>query len=208
MLFASCADRENPASGGPPPKNPTFKDLAAARDNVLFNLEAACNQRNTTEYDKLLDDSFTFFFSPADVLNHNVSVLQWDRASEINATQNMFDRNFTPPTGSPVSSIDLSIRHDEGEDQWQLVPPDAQHTGEAWYRKTVDYFLTVVAGETTYTSGNPIKATFIVRWDTQREFWRIISWQDDFAPSPLLLSAATEASTWGNAARISGPVVS
>ena len=200
VMLAGCADRENPASGGSLNSTPTgFKDLGGPRDNVLFNLEAAYNERNLTEYNRLLDDDFTFFFSPADVSDGKVSVNQWDRASEINATTNMFNVNFTPPNGSPISSIDLSLVYPEGDNVWNMASPDQNHPGETWYQKSVDYFLTIVAGETTYTSGNPIKAQFTVRRDPDLDIWRIVQWRDDVGGGAArLLTAATEQSTWGN----------
>ena len=48
-----------------------------------------------------------------------------------------------------------------------------------WYEKAVDYYLTVVAGETWYTSGNWIKASFTVRRPDPESPWRIVSWRDD-----------------------------
>ena len=177
VLIPACSTTE------PEPDRIVTPPLDGPRDNVLFNLEAAYNQRNLNAYQKVLDDAFVFHFSAADVANGNVSVSQWDRAQEINATTNIFDKNFNPPSGSPISSIDLSLTYPNGEDVWNLVNPDGNHPGETWYEKTVDYFLPVVAGDFTYTSGNPIKASYIVRWGKDPtsgdEFWRIVAWRDD-----------------------------
>ena len=71
------------------------------------------------------------------------------------------------------------MTYPSGDNVWSITTPDAEHQGETWYQKSIDYFLTVVAGETTYTSGNPIKAQFTVRWDPTLEIWRIIQWRDD-----------------------------
>jgi hypothetical protein len=44
----------------------------------------------------------------------------------------------------------------------------------------IDYFLTVVAGENTFTSGNPLKSEWTIRQvdDNGTMIWRIISWRD------------------------------
>ena len=182
---------------GPP--LPDFRDPAAAKDNVLYNLEMAVSRRHMTGYDKLLDGSFVFHFSPNDVSDGNVSVAQWARASEMSAARNMFDPNFTPPNGSPVSSIDVTLSYAAGEGAWDPVAAPSSHPGETWYRKSLQYFLVVVAGETTWTSGNPKVATFTVRWDDAAGYWRIVVWRDEYLPpQPALLALATESLTWGN----------
>ena len=112
-----------------------------------------------------------------------MNVAQWDRASEIAATNNLFGFGELPPGQPPVSDITLTITWNEEGDDWQPVtPPDpTQYPGETWYTQNVDYFLDVTAGSTTYTSGNPIKASFTIRQaDVAGEtIWRIVSWRDD-----------------------------
>jgi hypothetical protein len=182
-LFSSCIfDAEKVDGGGGPPPGPAFRDLTE-RDDVLFNLTESYNQRNWDEYNKLLDDKFIFNFSVADYNDGKVEFLQWDRAAEIAATRNILDPSAPlPPGRDPVSSIDLTITFVDGADDWQPVTPDQQEfPGETHYKQNVDYFLNVVAGETTFTSGNPIKAEYVVRLTNVggTDIWRIVSWRDD-----------------------------
>jgi hypothetical protein len=152
------------------------------RDNVLNNLQAAYNQRNISQYDKLLDANFTFFFSPTDVQNGTVQFSQWDRAGEINATTNMFNPSFSPSQGAPISSIDLALSYPKGDNAWTPVQPlDAvTYPNETWYEKTVTYSMTIVAGPNQFISNN-IDASFVVRQAevNGETIWRIIAWRDD-----------------------------
>ena len=160
----------------------TFKSLEV-RDDVLDNLELAYNTRNINEYDRLLDADFTFFFSPNDVNEGNVQFSQWDRAAELGATVNMFDPAFSPPTRDPISSIDLTITFPAGDNAWTVIPGtvDNGHLGEDWFEKTMQYLLTVKAGETTFTSGTPLDASLVVHQVEieGKQIFRVIQWRDD-----------------------------
>jgi len=171
-------DKPDGGGGG----NQTFKSLEV-RDDVFNNLELAYNTRQINEYDRLLDDNFTFFFSPNDVSEGTVQFSQWDRAAEIGATRNMFDPTFSPPNRDPISSIDLSITFPEGDGAWQVIPGTADngHPNEDWYEKTMTYLLTVKAGDTTFTSGTPLDASIVVRQVEAdgKQIFRIVQWRDD-----------------------------
>ena len=195
----SCSDDSDDYIIKPDPD--AYRSLTL-RDNVLFNLEKAWNERNIDKYDQLLDEGFVFFFSVADVKNGDVSVSHWGRSTEIAVVGNMWDPNFSKPGQVPVSSINLALTYAEGEDVWEEVVPDQdQYPGETWYSKVFRYTLTVEAGYFTYI-GNNIQATVIVRWaDVDgEEFWRIVMWSDD-TESQLQESegapALTQDTTWG-----------
>lgn len=180
--FNSCIldpKEEKPAD---PPTTP-YKPLDEARDNVLFNLQKAYNERNLERYDELLDADFVFFFSNTDVTNGNVLVDQWARAREIGANRNLFDPTFSKPGLEPASDIDCTLTYAAGEDKWVQVTPADQikYPDETWYEKIVTYSLTVKSGDRDFV-GNNIQASFTVRWakdQTGKEYWRIIIWRDD-----------------------------
>lgn len=179
--FNSCIfDAKEAKKEGPPPP-PPFRDLTQ-HDDVLFNLALAYNQSNLDEYGKLLDDNFIFNFSAADVNNGTVTVSQWDRVSELAATANIFNQGTLPPGRDPVSNIKLELYFNDGADDWQPVtPPDPQaYPGEEWFYQRIDYHLTVVAGDITYTQNVPLKAEFTIRPvdDNGTTIWRVISWRD------------------------------
>ena len=185
--FNSCIFDADTAPPPLVPPGPTYLPLNK-RDNVLHNLKTSYNQRQIEPYDQLLDDNFIFHFSQADFKDGNVSVAQWGRIDEIGTTANMFDPTYTPPDGSPISSINLTLEFPEGEDNWQAVtPPDPQaFPGETWYRKVVLYTLVVEAGEDTFLQANPLPALFIVRFEPAGNdtIYRIVAWHDDLTSSP------------------------
>ncbi len=181
LAFNSCI--LDPKEGKDPPKPVgNYKDLSLERDNVLFNLEKAYNERNIDQYNKLLDEDFVFHFSNLDVKNGVVDVTQWDRAAEYNANKNMFDPGFTKPGVDPVSSISLELTYVPGDDNWSVMdPPDpVKYPDEKWYEKIANYTLTVKAGASEYQGIN-IQASYVVRRATVdgKSFWRIVAWRDD-----------------------------
>ena len=181
FAFNSCIldPKEEPPGTEPPA---AYKNLAEARDHVLFNLEKSYNERNIDEYNVLLDDGFVFHFSNADIKNGSVSVSQWGRADDLATASNMFDPNFSKPGQDPVSSISLTLTFAPGEDTWNKITPEDQvnYPDEFWYEKTLRYYLTVEAGDFTYIGDN-LQASFVVRWANVdgEEFWRIVAWRDD-----------------------------
>ncbi len=171
------------------------------RDNVLFNLSKAWNERNLVRYDELLDDVFVFHFSNADVKNGDVMISEWDRPAEMAAVGNMFDPEFVKPGQSAVSSINLTLTYTEGEDSWQELDPDPQeYPGETWYSKVFRYRLTLEAGYFTYVGDNLQALVTVRRPDGEGGSWRIVSWNDDMGNLLYGLSAATtltQDTTWG-----------
>ena len=200
-LVSSCGDDSDDTIVRPDPD--AYRALTL-RDNVLYNLEKAWEERNLQCCDDLLDDAFVFHFSVADVKNGSVSVPQWDRAAEMAAVGNMFDPDFIKPGQAPVSEIFLRLWYEEGEDKWEEVVPDQeQFPGETWYSKVFRYSLTVQTGDFTYI-GNNLQASVIVRQtEGSGGFWRIVSWSDDtenlmngLNGAPALFEGRTW--TWGS----------
>lgn len=180
--FNSCILDPKEEKPVDPPATP-YKPLDGERDNVLFNLQKAYNERNLERYDQLLDVDFVYFFSNTDVANGVVLFDQWGRAREIGANRNLFDPTFSKPGLEPASDIDLTLTYAAGDDKWVEVTPADQvkYPDETWYEKIVTYSLTVKSGDRDLV-GNNIQASFTVRWakdQENKEYWRIILWRDD-----------------------------
>lgn len=178
-LFASCildAQKDTGGSGG---DTGEFLPLDK-RDNVIFNLKLAYNQRNFLEFRKLLDnsqDAYIFFFSPADVAGGIVTNSQWGIGEELEVTERLFDRN--PPAGDPrADAINLDLIYTKGEDTWQPFV-SSQFPNETWYEKPVEYVLKVKVGETDYSQNKTVVAMFTVRQKPGETTWHIVRWKDD-----------------------------
>jgi len=179
-LTTSCILDPKEQKEGDDTKPPVvFKDLQE-RDDVLFNLELAYNERRYDEYDKLLDDNFTFIFSEWDYDNEEVEFEQWDRVSEVRANLKILDQGLGG--GKRVISIDLSV--DYAEDNWTELPENEDHPGESWYTQIVDYNLTIKTADDWEHRANGLQAKFTIRWAAtgDGEHWRVILWQDDVGP--------------------------
>ncbi|MFQ5511237.1 MAG: hypothetical protein ACE5EO_05255 [Candidatus Krumholzibacteriia bacterium] len=187
LVFNSCIF--NAEEGTPPDKvpPPAFKSLKA-REDVLHNLELAWNQQNINQYDKLLDDNFTFFFGAKDISLGKVTSTDWGRASELIATGHMFDRTFDPPPGpsgtdpGPIISIDISMDFPVGEEKWDPLSDPVVHPTETWYEKTVDYTFTITAGgDFRFLTGKVLRASIVIRFAEASgdSIYRIVQWRDD-----------------------------
>ncbi|MEE9270009.1 MAG: hypothetical protein V3V49_07085 [Candidatus Krumholzibacteria bacterium] len=188
VLFGaiSCGD-DDPVSPLPVPS----PELIPQKDDVLNLLRKAYNERNIQQYDRLLDDSLTFFFSPEDVTSGNVPLAKWDRASELLATGHMFDPTFDPaphtnPDGSitnpgPISRISLTMEYPAGDEAWNPQIDEDVHPGEMWYEKTVNYKLDVTAGDFTFRNAAWLQASFVIRFAEVNgdSMYRLVSWRDD-----------------------------
>lgn len=150
----------------------TFKSLQE-RDDVLFNLELAYNERRILEYDKLLDDAFIFYFDDADY-STNKTPVQWDRTTEVNANANMFDQNYQGDLRA--ITIDLELTYPAGE--WTEEPENEVHPGESWYRKIVDYDLVIVTEGGMEYRALKLQAQFTIRWDDTKKLWQLRMWHD------------------------------
>jgi hypothetical protein len=158
----------------------TYKSLKS-KDDVLLNLELSYNERNLTQYDKLLDDNFTFFFSDADFSSGKVNYQQWDRALEIQSTRHLFDRNYSG-SQDPIRSISLKLLYSPGDIGWEETTPDSSYQGEKWYQKTVNYDLTVQTTANHQFLAQDLQALFVIRYafvpSLNDTIWRIVQWYD------------------------------
>jgi hypothetical protein len=172
-----------------------YEDLSS-KDDVLFNLELAYNDRSYDEFAILLDDDFVFTFSEADFYSGQVDYPYWDRASELASNQKILDPAL--PGGHRVISIDLDLYFPTF--YWVEQPPNPDHPGESWYSKTIDYNLVVKTADDWEYRAIDLKAQFTIRWDESAGQWRAVSWRDDVfgfaAMSPG--EVAVKESTWGS----------
>ena len=162
---------------------------------VLNNLEVAYNQRKIQEYEKILDNGFTFFLSEGDV-NGGLPV-QWDRSTEIEANTNLFSETSDPQGRWPLcTSIQMDVKFDD-----PLIWTEIPGPGETWYTTTVFYeFQIEVEPDTNFLPVPGAKAQFIVRnaGTDDAPQWQLLEWRDLGAGNLLALRAtSTEESTWG-----------
>ncbi len=111
----------DPPPGDPPVTPPPNKNLQplTTKEAVLNNIEVAYNTRNTTAYDDLLGDNFTFYFAPGDVGGEIPE--QWDRGSETRSANCLFTSKDGPPIDCPQGPQCRSIRMDLQYDNVQWV---------------------------------------------------------------------------------------
>lgn len=196
VAFALACDSDEIGTTTLPVDEP---DPLKEKDGTLFVLELLFNEYNATEYDRLLDNDFVFFFSDADFRNGKTPE-QWAREVETRSYNNFFDPNRA---NDRVLSRSLKLTYPA--DNWtEIDPPDpAQYPGEKWYVKTIVYGMSVVIDvvpELIYI-GNGMKAEFTIRWDDKKGHYRLILWRDDVTGgfrSILAKNAATEETTWGS----------
>jgi hypothetical protein len=181
--LTGCSD-EGPAK--PPPIAPSAYKPLDRRDNLLYNLEQAYNQRNFEEFSKLLERTpgvFIFYFGQADIDMGNAAVPRWDVAVELSATQGLMDRS--PPPGQPVADdIVLELDYTEDEDNWESFVPTS-FPQETWCRKIIGYRLTIRIGPTTHTQNKATYAEFTARFTEVQgdSIWQLVTWRDD-VPAP------------------------
>lgn len=149
----------------------SFEDLSE-RWHVLHNLEAAYNQKIPTEYDRILDDAFVFFFSQED-FSSNRTPEQWDRSTDVPATQRLM-----------ADVLDMELTIDISQLSWIEVTPDTLlYPGETWSTTTVPYSFTMRFNqdpETTYITSGTEDTQFTVRpVDVDgKQRWRLVEWRD------------------------------
>jgi hypothetical protein len=174
----SCIlDADKDEGGGEDPPQQAFEDLLE-REDVLTNLQLAYNTRNATQYARLLDNEFNFFFGVVD-LDPGEPERVWVRAQELSATSNLFSPN--PVGQDPATSISLGLTFPLGEDTWDEfdAPSGHPYEGEKWYEKTVTYTLIVrIAAQDLTLQGIDIEASVVIRKDPDTGEYRIIQWRD------------------------------
>lgn len=181
-LTASCIldpKEDKPKDAVEPPD---FKDLSE-KDHVLHNLALAYNEGRYEEYDKLLDEDFTFIVSEADFNDGVIEVRQWGRDREVRANTLILNPQHPDiPEGKEVISMDLRL--DYPEENWTEEPENETHPGESWYKKIVLYNLVVKTQDGWEYRAIGLQAEFTIRWAEydRGEHWRLVLWRDDVGP--------------------------
>ena len=185
----SCdSDKTTPSAPVVPDPFPSL-----TQDDVLHNLELACNERNFAEFEKLLDENFVFYFSRDDFNLGVVPFETWGRLDEVNTNRRLFDA--TNPDPNRVISIFLELDFISGD--WEPEPPDSVHAGETWYTKVATYRCVIKTADSWEYRAIDLKALFKIRKDDGGH-WRIIEWYDDLdSRRQLGLAPVIEETTWG-----------
>ncbi|MCI0450805.1 MAG: hypothetical protein L0Z51_00255 [Candidatus Latescibacteria bacterium] len=187
----ACED--DPAA---PQSNTSAYQALTTREAVLNNLEVGWTQRNAGKIDELLDDNFTFYFSPRDV--DGGLPPSWDRASELTATAGLMTSNTSPtPRGPVCTSVHVDLDNDEVI--WTELPGPATAFGEVSYSTTVFYRFTFeMEPDMTFIAPPGAQAQFVVRQIEGGE-WRLVEWYDlgNDAISAAS-SAASQEKPWGS----------
>jgi hypothetical protein len=164
MLWGCPFSTQKDEDNGDPPPPVTYKSPTAP-ESLLFNLNAAYEDKNIEEYIPLFADDFTFVFNPLDAQNDTLDIPEsWGLADEIEAHQRIFsepdiediklDWTLGPWLPPEIANTDVKIiarplflevtqRLPEGE------PLFLQAQGAAWFhfRKTDE---TTAEGDTIW----------------------------------------------------------
>lgn len=149
------------------------------RWHVLNNIEYSYKTRRTDIYDELLDDNFTFYFSPGDVGEGTPET--FNRSEENDATGRLFTSNEQTTPEDPVCrSMRLDLVFEKDNLNWVEVIPE-NFPDEKWYTTTVFYTFTFeIEPNTTYIAQNGAKAQFTVRntGTEQAPHWELVEFRD------------------------------
>jgi hypothetical protein len=171
----------------PPPPPPS------TREGVLTKIESAYNKRRIDWYNGVLDQNFTFYLAPGDVVGNMPD--SWNRADEIDLNTRLFDRNYAT---LPCQSIFMDIRSEEGL-SWTEVIPESAPT-ETWYQATIFYDFRFDISPNTFIPNTGSKAVFTVRnaGTSETPHWQLVAMRD-LGGDPLInaTAAGTEPTTWG-----------
>lgn len=193
--LGACSNSDGPPAGPGPTVSP-FKDLSE-KEHVVDNLVLAYNRRNLAELDSLLDQSFTFYFSGADVADRGFPE-SWNRADEMVASGGILGGVAGPDS---VVSLNVDIPYDTL--QWNvdiLIGPGGL---EEQYATRVTYNCTfTTAGGVTYQA-TAMEADLTVRntGTAASPHWRLVRWDDHgggMVPAAGTRASATlETASWG-----------
>jgi len=192
FVIAGCGE-DDPARPEPTPKV-QFKDLSQ-KDDVLFNLELAYNERHLAEYDKLLDGDFLFYFADYDVAWRGAPE-HWDRDREVLFTSLIFDPGL--PGGVRVVSVDLQLEYPDTNWSQEAAPPS--HEGETWFSQIVPYELKATTADDWEFHSQDQSIEVTIRWDESAGHWRIVTMRDGISllSAQLAPSLGFEPVYWGS----------
>ena len=204
-LLPACGS-DNPVET-PPISGSDWPD-PGKKESVMYYVQRAYTERNSSRYIQILDEGFTNFLSDGDV--NNGLPQQWDRQQEVGITDNLFSKKQVPdPNNSGhflplVKSIEMDVQYENGV-TWTEVNPSSAPT-ETWYQTTVFYFFQITVlpeGATedlTYYPDINSKAQFTVRnaGTDSKPVWKLVEFHDlGSGTLARMLAASTEQSTWG-----------
>ena len=180
--------------GGDDPVAPTPKiPEPSTPGGVLTKIESAYNKRRIDWYNGVLDQNFTFYLAPGDVVGNMPD--SWNRADEIDLNTRLFDRNYAT---LPCQSIFMDIKSEEGL-SWTEVIPESSPT-ETWYQSTIFYDFRFDISPNTFIPNTGSKAVFTVRnaGTDEAPHWQLVEMRD-LGGDPLInaTAAGTEPTTWG-----------
>ena len=170
VVIAGCGE-DDPVKPEPTPKI-QFKDLSQ-KDDALFNLELAYNERHLAECDKLLDDDFLFYFADYDVAWRGAPEY-WDRVMEVLFTSKLLDPDAM--SGIRIISIDLQLEYPDTSWSEEAAPPS--HEGETWFSQIVPYDLKVRTADNWEFHSVDQSIEITIRRDESAGHWRIVTMRD------------------------------
>ena len=179
VVTSSCIF--DPDKGGDPPiDNNPWPDLKAKED-VLYYVQRAYTEKNSSKYESILDDGFINYLSDGDV---NAGFPdQWEVTTEKTITRNLFSK--TPIDGLfYVKSIDMDIQYENGVAWIETIPSSAPT--EKWYTATAFYNFQITvaqpngAEDLTYLPDANSKAQFTVRnvGTSTNPKWKLVEFRD------------------------------
>jgi len=166
------------------------------REQVLSGLELSYNQRNITRLVELLDDNFTFFFSPGDVGGSIPE--QWGRVEEATATSRLLDRYLNDPNYPTCLFLQIDIKIEDGVQWVDVIPED--FPDEIWHTTTVEYASAfLIYPDVVYISARGSLAQFTIRNTGTGDApeWRLVEWRD-LGSNSVAVRAAVAGATWGS----------
>jgi hypothetical protein len=196
-IAVACDDTPNECTSCrcdpcPPHEQQQFQDLSK-RWHVLNNFELAHNKRNMSEYEKLIDDNYTFSFDT--IKNDSLTTIQWGRADEITATAGLL---------AAANSMDMAIDWEDSRGNPTVQWSEEIVGTETWYYTTVFYHFTIRIDQATYIPVAGAQMTFTVRMNgtTDKPIWKLVELRDNAhinAPPPPApaVSLHTEETTYG-----------
>jgi hypothetical protein len=189
VLMTACVYIDTPPVPVARPHAQTFQNLTHKSD-VLNNFELAHIGRDTSHYDALLDDNFTFFYTDVNLGTNNSTPVQWGRDTDIQTTHALF---------AAASKIDMDVDFHDGV-TWSEVPSGAEN----WYAATMFYHFEIKIGDTTYIPNAGAKMLFTVRnaGTAEAPHWKLVELRDLGGPSVFSTKgpasgASTEPTTYG-----------
>ena len=205
LLFSGCGD--DPVDPPIPPIDPW--PALSAKEDVLYYVQRAYNERNESKYEDVLDEGFVNFLSDGDA--NNGLPAQWDRQTEVTSINNLFSKTQVPDPNRPghllplVQMIEMDVQYEAGV-TWVPVTPMSAPT-ETWYTTTAYYFFQITVlpeGATENLTFYPdlnskVQVTVRNNGTDSKPVWKIVEFRDLGAGGSLaqLHTKSPQQVTWG-----------